>query len=260
MNWNSIMGFISSFAFFAPILLIIILRLANYKSFPYLLIYYSSVLMYNVLTEGYVQADENLIYYWGLTNNVIDTPLVLLFLTYFSGSKLFTKRMRLLVLSFVLFEAIVIGVIGFNVDSITIIMGPGLTLIIGFCLYFFIRNTRLAIEKRKATGKAVIVSSLLFAYGCYSLIYLLFYVFKAHVETDGSINEQSLNDTFLIYFLAGTVSTIVMCIGILIEQKRIQKLKELQITRKELSSIYGESSITVPLRTAMLDFDRDQWN
>ncbi len=50
------------------------------------------------------------------------------------------------------------------------------------------------------------------------------------------------------------------CIGLAIERKRIQKLQELKVTRKELSTIYTETKRAAPLRTAILDFDRDQWN
>jgi hypothetical protein len=50
-------------------------------------------------------------------------------------------------------------------------------------------------------------------------------------------------------------------VGIIVEQKRIRRLHEMKLTRKELSSIYGEEEKPIPLtRTAMLDFDRDQWN
>lgn len=61
--------------------------------------------------------------------------------------------------SFILFEAIVISVIGFNLDAITIIIGPGLLIVCGLCMFFFIRHTKQAIENRKATGKALIVTS-----------------------------------------------------------------------------------------------------
>lgn len=260
MTWNSIMGFVSSFALLAPIILILVLRLGRYRSFPVLLLYYSSVLIYNLLTEGYLNADHSVEYYWGLTNNVMDTPLMIFFLTYFSTSKIFTRKMRVLALSFILFEIIVIATIGFNIDAITIIMGPGLLIIFGLCMYFFIRHAKLAIENRKATGKAVIISSLLFGYGCYTIIYLMYYIFKAHIGADGKVNAQYMNDTFLIYFIAASLSSVIMCIGLLIERKRIQKLQELKVTRKELSTIYTETKRAVPLRTAILDFDRDQWN
>lgn len=102
----------------------------------------------------------------------------------------------------------------------------------------------------KATGKAIIAAALLFAYGCYTIIYMMYYVFKTpHVA-----------DTFLVYFLVATFSSFLLCAGIIIERKRVQKLYELKQTRKELLDIYKDTKTAAPLRTAILDFDKDQWN
>ncbi len=260
MNWNSIMGLVSSFALAGPIFLILTLGLARYRSFPVLLLYYCSVLAYNLVTEHYIPVSATVEHNWGLINNLADAPMLILFLSYFSPTKIFTQRLRLVAASFVLFEAIVLSVAGFNFDSITIIIGPGLLIVCGLCLFFFIRHTKQAIENRKATGKALIITSLLFGYGCYFFIYLMYYVFKAQNDANGVPNEQYVNDTFLVFFIATSLSAIMMCIGLVVEQKRIRKLKELMVTRKELSSLYSETKRAVPLRTAMLDFDRELWN
>ncbi|MBK5272484.1 MAG: hypothetical protein JJE22_15895 [Bacteroidia bacterium] len=110
----------------------------------------------------------------------------------------------------------------------------------------------------KASGKAIMTSALLFAYGCYSIIYLLYYVFKTHIE-NGVLKQKELDVTVLIYFVVTTLSTVLMCAGLIIERKRIQKLNELKQTRKELSIIYQDAS-HIPVRTVALDFDREQWN
>lgn len=251
MTWNSVMGIISSVALLSPILAILVLRLGTYKTFPVLVFYYSSVFIYNLMTEGYLPINHDIIQAWGLVNNLLDTPLMLLFLTYFSTSWLLTQRMKLVIGAFVFFEILVVSILGLTTNAITIILGPGLTIILGFCIYFFIRLAKVAIIHRKATGKAVITASLLFSYGCFGLIYLMYYVFKTpYVE-----------DTFLVYFLVATLSSLMMSIGILIEEKRIRKLNELRITRRELSDIYaGEKKAVRVNQTAMLDFDREQWN
>ncbi|HRG83104.1 MAG TPA: hypothetical protein PLO99_11365, partial [Chitinophagaceae bacterium] len=127
----------------------------------------------------------------------------------------------------------------------------GVALILALSTYFFIRQTKIAITHRKATGKAVIAASLLFAYGCFGLIYLMYYVFRS---TD-------VEDIFLIFFMVSTFSSLMLSVGIYIEEKRIRKLNELRVTRRELSNIYAGEKKAVPLRrTALLDFDRDQWN
>ena len=167
--------------------------------------------------------------------------------------------MRLLILSFVLFEIIIVLLMGFSKQAITITLAPGLAIVFGFCLYFFIRYAKLAITHSKATGKAFISASLLFAYGCFFILYLMFYVF----ETQGvgeNINEQYVADTYLVYFFTATFSSVLMCAGIFFESKRVQKLHELKITRKELSMIYDGTKKAAPFRTALLDFDRDSFN
>jgi hypothetical protein len=261
MSWNSIMGFISTFALSLPVLFILVTKLATYRSFPALFIYYISVVIYNMLTEGYIKAPADTVYYWGLVNNLMDAPLMLYFLTYFSPSKRFKKRMQLIILGFLLWEAAILVFVGLNFDGITVIMAPGLPLVFGYCLFFFTRHVKHAIVHRKAAGKAMIVSSLLFAYGCYTIIYLMYYVFKAHIDANNQVKPQYVEDTFLIYFIVTFFSSILISAGIIVERKRIQKLTELKVTRKELSAIYpAETKRTAPLRTVLLDFDKEHWN
>jgi hypothetical protein len=248
MTWNSVMGLISTIALFLPILFILLFRLGNYKTFPALLLYYVIVLSYNLLTEGYIKANQETILYWSVFNNLLDAPLMLLFLTYFSTSAEFTKRMKIGIVILVAFEIAVVLVKGFTKEAITITLGPALLTVVLFCIFFFIRQTKITIMHSKATGKAIIAAALLFAYGCYTIIYLMYYVFKTpHVA-----------DTFLVYFMVVTFSSLLMCAGIIIERKRVQKLNELKQTRKELSDIYKGQTAT-PFRAAVLDFDKDHW-
>jgi hypothetical protein len=251
MTWNSTMGLISTIAIFLPLFLIIALRLSSYRTFPALLIYYFSLFIYNLFTMGYLKADPQFIRYWGLTNNFMDTPLLLTFLIYFSSSVIFTRRIKAGIVAFIAFEAIVIALFGMTVKSVTIILGPGIAVSIGLSTYLFIRQSKISILHRKATGKALIAASLLFAYGCYGILYVLYYVVKT----------THIADSFLVYFLIVTISSGMVSAGIILEQKRIRKLQELKITRRELSHIYSseKSSIGIP-HPVRLDFDRDAWN
>ena len=245
------MGLISSIALFLPVFFILVLRLGAYKTFPALLIYYFIVFVYNLFTQGYIKADPELIRSWGLANNLLDMPLLLTFLIYFSSSPVLTQRMKSVIYAFMAFEAAVVAIIGFNVNAITIILGPGIAISIGFCLIFFIRQTKITITYKKALGKALIAASLLFAYGCYGIIYLMYYIFKF----------KQVDDIFLIYFLVVTFSSFLVSAGIVIEQKRIRKLNELKTTRRELSDMYSEEKQMIPAsKVAIIDFDREQWS
>jgi hypothetical protein len=200
------------------------------------------------MTGGYIHAESQVIHSWGLANNLLDGPLMLSFISYFSISTRFTTLMKKVIAGLILYEMIILVLIGFNVKAITIILGPALSVVIGYCTLFFIRQTKITITHQKATGKALMAASLLFAYGCYGILYLMYYIFKTEV-----------NDTFIIYFLVGTISSIVLAFGIYLESKRIRHLQELKLMRKELSDMYPEEKKRTPLRAAMLDFDRDQW-
>jgi hypothetical protein len=252
MNWNTVMGLVSTVALSLPIIAMIVTRLAGYRSFPALFAYYLIVASNNLLTVEYIKVDADFIFYYGITNNLLDAPLMLLFLTYFSTSTLFTKRMRIVTLAFIAFEIAVLSIYGINVEAITIILGPGLLLVLAFSGIFFVRQTRITVMHQKAAGKAFMISALIFAYGCYSIIYLMYYVFKTQHE----------DDTFLVYFLASTLSATLVAIGIFVERRRVQKLNELKVTRKELSEVYKEKKTAIQLRTAgsSFDYDRDQWN
>jgi hypothetical protein len=244
------MGFISSVALFLPIFFILFFRLGGYRTFPALLIYYIIVFTFNLQTEGLIKADPETIRFWSICNNLLDAPLMLMFLTYFSPSAAFTKKMKISICSIIGFEIIVILLKGFTLEAITIILGPALVIVFFFSIYFFIRQTKITVTHHKAAGKAIIAASLLFAYGCYTILYLVYFVFKT----------KHVADTFLMYFIISTLSSLVMCAGIIYERKRIHKLNELMQTRRELSAIYKDTKKAAPFRAAVLDFDKDHWN
>lgn len=251
MTWYSIMGFVASVALFLPIVFVIYFRLGTYKSFPALIAYYVPVFVYNLMTEGYIKTSEEVEHSLGLINNLLDAPLMLWFLSYFSTSRLFSKRLMTFSGAYILFEIIVLTINGFNTGSITIILGPGLFAVFALSVYLFYRFSKIAIINKKATGKAIILAALVFGYGIYGIIYLLYYVLKT----------PEVANTFLIYFLGSTITSLTLCTGIVFEKKRIQKLLEMKIVRKELADMYRDEKRTVTARTVpMLDFDRELWN
>src|SRR5262245_46556467 len=145
MTWNSIMGFVSTVALFLPILLILALRLGSYRSFPILLIYLSIVFINNLMNEHFIQPNAEVLYFWGVSINLLDAPLMLLFLSYFSTSALFSRRLVMLILAFLAFELTVVLLVGFNVRAITIVLGPGILLVFALCLFIFIHHAKIVI-------------------------------------------------------------------------------------------------------------------
>lgn len=250
MNSNTVMGLVSTVALTLPIITMIATKLGNYRSFPFLIAYYGIAMGYNILTEGYITAPKNFVQYFGIINNLLDAPLMLLFLTYFSTSFSLSKKMKWMAALFVAFEIGIVCIYGLTVEAITITLGPGLLLVLGFSVYFFVRQTRITIMHQKATGKALMTASLVFGYGCYAIIYLMYYIFNV---------QQNAKEAFLIFFFVTTISALLMSTGIFIQRKRVQKLNELKVTRKELSELYNEKKTTIQIRTAAFDFDKEQW-
>lgn len=245
MTWNTTMGLLSSIALFAPIAVIVWLRLTAFKTFPALLIYYIIIFSYNIFTEEYIHIDPQVVYYMGLVNNLLDAPLMMTFLLYFSPSVKFSHRLKFLIIAFLIFEAIILTVFGLNINAITIILGPGLILTTSLCVLVFIRQTKIAIVNLKALGRSMIAAALCFAYGCYGLIYVLFYL----------NNSPNVEDTFLVYYWASLISATLLSSGVLIEYKRILKLHELKRTRQELSSVYSQDKSPMIISKVKLDFE-----
>jgi hypothetical protein len=231
MTWFDVVGLISTSALLVPIIIILALRLAWYKSFPALLAYYIIVFSFDLVSLDFIKADKNFVYYYGVANNFLDAPLMLSFMTYFSKTASFRKKMKLLIPAFLLLEILTISIYGFNIQAAIVVMAPGLLLVLGLSLLFFIHQAKLTIAHQKAAGKAFMVAALLFAYGGYSFIYVVYYLLKTPYKTD----------TFLVYFLVNIFSTLLLSAGIIIERKRVRQLTELQTARQELRVIYGGS-------------------
>jgi hypothetical protein len=231
MTWFEVMGIISTSALFLPIIIIFALRLAWYKSFPALLVYYIIVSSQNFLALGFIKANPGFVNNYGVLNNFLDAPLMLSFMTYFSKTASFRKKMKLFIPIFVFFEIVVIAINGFNIHSAIIVMGPGLLLVLCLSLFFFIHQAKITIVHQKAPGKAFIAAALLFAYGGYSFIYVVYYLLKTPYKTD----------TFIVYYLISIVSSLLIIAGIILERKRVSQLAELQTARKELKIVYGRT-------------------
>jgi hypothetical protein len=250
MNWKEIMGIISTVALLLPVVLVLALRLHRFKCFLALAIYYFLSFSYNLMSENYIPVNADFKKIFGITNNLLEFPLMFTFMAYFSFSASLTKRIRYSVIIFLLFEIAVTVLSGYNKEAMTIIMAPGLSILLFFSVWFSLRQIRITITQGKATGKALMISSMLFAYGCYMLIYVLYYLVKS----------EEVADIFTMYFIASTLSALILSIGIFIENKRIKKLEELKITRRELNMVYDKSQ---PVTTVSLDpsiMEKEIWD
>lgn len=249
------MGLISTIALFLPIMMIMVFKLAWYKSFPALLFYYILMLSYNLISLEYIPfKDPNIASYHTITTHLVEIPLILLFFTYFSKTAAFRKNLLIANIVFIVFEAGIVSVFGFSSRAIAIILAPGLCLVLFLSSMFFLHQVKIAVIYHKAVGKAIMIAAMLFAYAGYSFVYVVEYL----------VDTPDKSDAYLIYFLITIVTSVPMCVGVYFERRRVQQLSELQTTREELKKIYGSegeaSSASGPFGRVALNYDNDQWN
>ncbi|MBC7948349.1 MAG: hypothetical protein H7Y42_10750 [Chitinophagaceae bacterium] len=231
MTWFNVVGLISSIALLLPIIIILSLRLALYKSFPALLAYYVMVFSHSFLSLDFIRTSKAFVDWFGIFTNFLDAPLMLAFMTYFSRTALFRQRMKMVIPILLLFEVIIIAIYGFSVKAAVIVLAPGLILVLGFALLFFIHQAKITVMYQKAAGKAFIAASLLFAYGGYAFIYVVYYLLKTPYKSD----------TYIVYYLITIFSSMLLAAGIFMERKRVRELTEIKIAREELRMVYGRS-------------------
>ena len=231
MNWHAAIGILSTIALFAPVFVIVATRLIRYKQYLPLFIYCALAFGFNLMTEHLVDVPKIIERYYGIINNLTDMPLILSFLAFQIVSSVMVKRMKVLLAAFILFEIILIVLYGITVKTITYTMGPGLVLVFGFSLYYFVYTVKRSFIHSKFVSKAVIASSLTFAYGCFIILYLMHYVFPL---------TEEIPNLFLIYYFITIIYCGLLSVGLYMESRRKKKLEELLITRRELTRFFSD--------------------
>ena len=91
-----------------------------------------------------------------LVDNILDAPLMLLFLTFFSYFYINDQTDQdLYIYFYCVSKQLFCSVFGFNVKAIRIILGPDIALIVALSFSFFMRYVRLSVSHPKNIGKAV---------------------------------------------------------------------------------------------------------
>lgn len=229
MNWHNAIGILSTVALFAPVFVIFATKLFNKRYIP-LLIYCILAFGFNLMTEHLVNVPKNIERYYGIINNLTDMPLMLSFLMFHIHSSSVVKKMKIVMAAYILFEIVLIALYGITVKTITLTMGPGLLIVFAFALYYFVFTVKRSFIHNKFVGKAFVASSLVFAYGCFFIIYIMHYVIKL----------QDLPGLFLIYYFISVIYCSLLAVGLYMESKRKKKQEELLVTRKELMRFFSD--------------------
>ena len=230
MSWLNAIGIISTLALFAPVFVIVASGLIRYKQYLPLFIYGVLAFGFNLMTEQWVHVPKTVERYYGIINNLTDMPLILSFLAFQIASSVQVKRMMIVTAAFIIFEIVLIIMFGITVKTITWTMGPGLLIVFSYSLYYFVYTVKRSFTHSKFIGKAIVASGLAFAYGCFTILYLMFYVFKL----------PDIDNLFLIYFFITIIYCSLLSVGLYMESRRKKKLEELLLTRKELMRFFSD--------------------
>src|SRR5829696_3721338 len=208
MNWHNAIGILSTIALFAPVFVIVATGLIRYKQYLPIFIYVILAFGFNLMTEHLVNVPKTVERYYGIINNLIDMPLILLFLAFQIASSVQVKRMMIVLAAFVTFEIVLIVMFGITVKTITWTMGPGLLIVFAYSLYYFAYTVKRSFTHNKFISKAIIASALTFAYGCFIIIYLMHYVFPL---------KEEVPNLFLIYYFITIIYCGLLCVGLYLE-------------------------------------------
>ena len=229
MNAVTIFGIIAASALLLPVAIILSCRLYGNKSLLALLLYYCINAVYNLMAEGVIKVDTPILERIGMVNNYLEIPLMLTILLFFSTNKGKQKIVYISMAVFILLEVVLSLVFGVNFNTTIYITGAGIPLMMVFAMYLFSQYIKLTIEKNKGLGRTLMVTSILFAYCCYAMIYFIYYIIKT----------SAVADVFIIFYIVSIISSLLMSIGLVWVYNRSKQIKEVQLTRKELAVFFN---------------------
>ena len=212
-NWLYWLGLFALLSMLMPVTLILLKKKLN-AGFVALSVYFIMVFIYNLAYLFFPKLPIQAMRVMAVVTNMLDAPLMLLFLMHFTLSETIRKRIRISIVLFALFEIAIVILYGYAKKSITIFSGPGLLLVLYFALRLFSRKVRVSTTQKVDVAKIMMISGILFAYGIYFMLYLFFYV----------LNTPNKEDALLIYYLASIIAAILLSAGLVKEKERVRKV------------------------------------
>jgi hypothetical protein len=228
MDVNYMAGMAAALALAITVLLIVAGRLFKNTSFLALLFYYLLTGLYSLTALHVIKLPALLQRQAAAAFNYLDTPLMLVVFLFFCNEAWKRNLVLVTLAVFLLFEVVVGFCFGLDAKSSVYLLGPGTLLVLSFSIFFFVHYGKRSIVQGKSMGETLMLSSIAFLYGCFVLIYYLYYLLRT----------PAVADVFLLYYAALFFSAILMSTGLIWIIKRSRELKALQLTRKELAEFF----------------------
>ena len=248
MSLFNLMGLTSTIAMTLPIAALLITRLAWYKCLPALFAYLVLAFFSNALLLSYIPVSTVTTGQLQLLGRMLDGPLMLIFLTYFSQTATFRRIMLITLALYLGFEMAMLTVMGINSRFASFVQAPGIILVLTLSAIFFGHHVKLTMVNQKGLGKLLLSAALVLSYVANGYIF-----FVVHV-----MHSPFLQDMYLIFFMVNIFSSLLIAAGVMVEKRRVGQLHELARTREELKAIYGDAEIrtALPFEKAVFKFDK----
>lgn len=229
MTWIKIVGLLSISALFLPVLLLLFFRLYQNISLLALGFYCFITAVYNLMGEGFLPVPDKVLDVFSVVNNYLDAPLMSsIFFMY--GNKNKTRKLLLICMGlFVVYELVILWKFGLKIDSSKYVLGPGVALVFCLGLYFFSYQAKRTLFFGKWMGRTLISAAIVFAYGCYGLIYYFYYIGET----------PFVADIFLLYYITSFIFSLLVSLAFFYIYQKHCRIKEVQQVRRELALFFG---------------------
>jgi hypothetical protein len=201
---NPYISFIAIILCFVPFGLLFWKRMNKEKVFLLVCIYWSITGLINMpqyLPVAYKSAklEENVT----LIDNMLDTPLMVL-IFYYTSEGFMRNLLRWFLLSFVIFEAIMIFWKGHNYDSNTIIIGAGTILTFGYSVWRLAQYFQKMEHNDLENTMVFVYASYVFYFGIFLIIWVFNYL---------NFRKETVSENLFLYYLSIILATSVTSIG-----------------------------------------------
>jgi hypothetical protein len=188
---------------------------------------------YNLMLENIIPVEAANRKAFGAITNYLDVPLMLTTMVMFC-TMLWKKNLIIFtLLLFIAYEFVISIKYGLQPVSSIYLMGIGIAIVFLYSFVFFAEYIKTAIQQNRNYGKTLMISSILFAYGIYAIVYYFFYIKR----TPGPAG------VLIIYYLASIIFSLLMSMGIIWLKKQDSSFKKHKQTSSKRPSIYYSDRI-----------------
>lgn len=168
---NSTLQLISALVVLIPVAIIFIKQKGSNRYFLSLAAANLMFFISTSLLNNYVSLPEKTSTLISTLSNVMQAPLTLIFLLYFTENSKIAKGIRLSLAVVLGISLISVGLSTYNLQSTLNLMALGTVPVFIFSSILFIQFVKSSVYEQKGTNKAFMLSAIVFAYGSYMLLF-----------------------------------------------------------------------------------------